>query len=353
MGFIAAGLAVAAVGAGVSAYGTAKNAEAIGDANAANSANENDLYNRQSDMLNNLIKRKNNKLQNIGNIFDRFEGGGAFGDTDTLRNLRTAQQDFSALAAGDFSGFERQLQQSLQETLTSTQQSGAPVGTFAGLAADQQMQMRLTGLQSAMGISEFTSNESNKLLGMEFGIMDQKFNTNYELDRTRVSNMNNYALGQAATEGVGLTAYGNAAQQVGSSVASYGMWQENMGLQQTSLANQSAQIANMANTQSQARPTVNPYTNSWTAPTIPRTNTVTSIYDGSNVPIPNYNGLPDGQPLGAPFPVDTPAVQNFNQGLGPIYIKPTPASNANDGTVLPPVSYNSALSRVGMRIAGA
>jgi len=242
MGVIAAGLAVAAVGAGVSAYGAAKNASAMKSANNAAAYEEDMLYERQSKNLNKLIKEKENKLYNLGDIFDRFESTGAFGDTETLKNLRTAQEDFSALAAGDFSGFESQLRKSMSDALVNTVGSGSPVGAYAQLAADTQMQYRKEGIQTAVGITEFLSNESSKLLGAEFGIMDQRFNSEYEIDRNRVANKNNYSLGAAATEGVALSAYGNAAAQMGGSIASFGAYQDGLKFQtqQLGIAQQKA-----------------------------------------------------------------------------------------------------------------
>lgn len=222
-----AGLAVTAVGTAVSAKGAADNADAMAKANANAGNSEDAFFGRQSGYLDTLIDKKNNKLKNLGNIFERFNSTGAFGDTNTLKNLRKAQEDYSALAAGDFSGFESQLRQSLSDSLIATAGSGAPIGTFAGLAAQDQMNLRGQGIQTSMGISDYLSKEANQLLGQEFGIMDQRFNTQYQMDRTKVTNVNNYALGQAGTVGVATQAYGQAAQQVGSSIASYGMFQQN------------------------------------------------------------------------------------------------------------------------------
>jgi hypothetical protein len=224
MGFIAAGLAVAAIGAGVSAYGTAQNAAAQKDAAQAAALSQQGLFDRQNQNLTDLINQKENKLYNAGNIFDRFKSTGAFGDTTTLENLRTAQQDFSNLAAGDFTGFEAQLKKSMGDALLSTGQSGAPIGTFAGLAADQQMQYRKEGLSAAIGVTDFLSNQTNQLLGQEFGIMDQKFNTGYQLDRDRVLGVNASNQQAAAQTGVGTIAYGNAGQSIGSSLLTYGMY---------------------------------------------------------------------------------------------------------------------------------
>jgi hypothetical protein len=248
MGFIAAGLAVAAVGAGVSAYGASKNASAMRDANQDASAAEDALFSRQSDNLNKLIRQKNKKLHNLGNIFDRFESTGAFGDTDTLKNLRTAQEDFSQLAAGDFTGFESQLRKSMSDALINTTGSGSPVGSFAQLAADTQMNYRKEGIQTSVGISDFLSAQANQLLGAEFGIMDQKFQSQYELDRSTTSNKANFNLGAAATEGVGMSAFGGALSQIGGSVASYGMFRDNQATQNRYLGIAEQQAASMGRT---------------------------------------------------------------------------------------------------------
>lgn len=260
MGVIAAGLAVAAVGAGVSAYGAAKNASAMKSANNAAAYEEDMLFDRQSKKLNKLVKQKENKLYDLGNIFDRFESTGAFGDTETLKNLRQAQEDFSLLAAGDFTGFESQLRKSMSDALVNTVGSGSPVGTYAQLAADTQMQYRKEGIQTAVGITEFLSNESSKLLGAEFGIMDQRFNSAYEMDRNRVANKNNYALGAAATEGVALSAYGNAAAQIGGGIATYGMYKDGLNFQNKQLGIAQQQVDLMKQRQNVASPSYTPPT---------------------------------------------------------------------------------------------
>lgn len=345
MGFVAAGIAAVAIGAGVAAYGASKNAAAVKSANNSNATNEDLLFDRQSKDLDQLITQKENKFYNQGNIFRRIGNTGAFGNTDTLKNLRQAQSDFSALAAGDFSGFESQLQKTISDSLITTQQSGAPVGTFAGLAADAQMNYRLTGLQTAMGISEFTSNEANKLLGTEFGIMDQRFNTDYQLDRTRISNIANYRLGAAATEGVAETAIGGAIQTVGSAVAGYGMGQQSMGMQQQSLDIQKGYLAQAQSGGGGA--TIAPYT--------------PATYQQPSFTPTNYN-IPNISNNSTFYPQATPAQQSpFSYGSGYQYTPSmVPTSNGYGSgyqsdqqlqMVLPPLTSSSALSSVGARVA--
>lgn len=230
MGFVAAGLAVAGIGSIMGASGAKKNAKAQKKA-AEKAARERQLlYERQSSKLNETIKEKEDKLYDLGNIFDRFESTGAFGDTNTLENIRTAQEDFSRLAAGDFTGFESQLRKSMSDALVGTVQSGAPIGTYAELAADSQMNFRLQGIQSAVGISEFLDSQSKSLLGLEFGIMDQEFETGYRLDADRVTGVAQENAKAAATAGIGQTALGGAISQIGSSISSFGTYTDKLAL---------------------------------------------------------------------------------------------------------------------------
>lgn len=366
-----AGIAITAVGAGVSAYGAKKNAEAIGAANASNAENEDLLYERQTNNLDKMIKSKNRKLKNLGGIFDRFESTGAFGDTNTLKNLRKAQSDFSQLAAGNFTAFEDQLKQNMSDALINTVGTGSPVGSYAELAANTQLAMRGQGIQTSVGISEFLSNEANKLLGAEFGIMDQKFNTGYQMDRTRVSNVANYRLGKAATEGMGAVAMGNAGMQIGSAITSYGMGTKTMDMQQgyldiakTQAANQNA-VANRA-----------PVNSNYTIPTyaIP---SATRLSSGGGGGWASGGTGPAFDTLGAP-PPDLPSngmefiggyqipsyIPNYGEyGGGSSYApaKPSnsaPTFNSDPSTmVLPPIGYNypssSILSSVGASIVRA
>jgi hypothetical protein len=222
----AIGLGLAGIGAIGSAIGTAKSAKAANKAAKANAKANEELYSRQSLSLDGLINEKKEKLYNLGGIFDRFESTGAFGDTDTLRNLRQAQSDFSSLAAGDFTGFEAQLRKGMSDALINTVGSGSPIGAFAGLAADQQMNFRKEGIGQALSISDYLSRESQSLLGNEFGILDQSFNTRYQLDKDRVQGVNAGRSAAAATQGVPQQAFGTAFQQAGGSAFSYGQHQD-------------------------------------------------------------------------------------------------------------------------------
>ena len=347
MGVIAAGLAVAAVGAGVSAYGAAKNASAMKSANNAAAYEEDLLYDRQSKKLNKLVKEKENKLYDLGNIFDRFESTGAFGDTETLENLRTAQEDFSALAAGDFTGFESQLRKSMSDALINTVGSGSPVGSYAQLAADTQMQYRKEGIQTAVGITEFLSNESSKLLGAEFGIMDQRFNSQYEMDRNRVANKNNYSLGAAATEGVALSAYGNAAAQVGGSIASFGAYQDGLDFQTKQLNSAQQQANGMAVNQNRSIPTYS--VPKYNGPPINYSN---ASYASNLEPIPPQGGWGD---LPLPESSSYIPVSPWSRPWGKEQwdIKQYPEEAGYNNMVLPDRSATASLSSIGRQIVSA
>lgn len=297
MGIVAAGLAVAAAGAGVSAYGAHKNAKSIQSAAQANAYGEEELFKRQTKELNKLVKQKENKLYNLGNIFDRFESTGAFGDTETLKNLRQAQSDFSELAAGDFTAFDAQLKKSMSDALVSTVGSGSPIGAYAGLAADTQMQYRTQGLQTAIGITDFLSNESMKLLGTEFGIMDQRYQNQYNLDRSKTTNIANFNSQKAAQEGVGMVAGGNALAQVGGMMSSYGLYNQGLDFQKQQLNIANQQATSMGSRSNRASQSVYPSGN-FSIPNIPEpimpdlnnttVGSIPSAYDLPSYGSPNY-----------------------------------------------------------------
>lgn len=238
-GAIIAGAAIAAVGAGVSAYGTAQNAAAVGDAAEFAIALEQKLAKEQHAKLQTLITDKEEKLSGINTILDRFEGGAAFGNSDVLKNIREAQSEFAALGAGDFSGFQNQLDSILKATLANTYGSGAAEGTFTQLAADTVMGLRQQGLQSALTTGEFLSAESNRLLGAEFGIMDQEFETQYMIERNKTSGITGNQMIAAEQKGVGMQAAGGALQSIGSLTTSVGGYFNNMNMidKQMSMAN--------------------------------------------------------------------------------------------------------------------
>ena len=76
---------------------------------------------------------------------------------DTISNIRLAQQQQSALAAGDFSGAGQAMrdimQSSLFDTASLTRDSAA--GAFANISTANRMNLMNSGLQNAMGIGSW------------------------------------------------------------------------------------------------------------------------------------------------------------------------------------------------------
>ena len=337
MSFVAVAVGAVAVGAGVSAYGTAKNASAQRDAAKKSAQNLEGLYLRGSDALTDLTKSKERKLTHLGNIFGRFQSTGAFGKTDTVRKLRQAQEDFASLAAGDFTAFESQVKKSMSDALVSTVGSGSPVGTYAQLAADTQMNYRLQGIQTATGVSEFLSNEANKLLGAEFGIMDQRFQSAYQMDKDRVLGVNSAKQQAAATEGVGITAAGNALQQVGSFALTGIKYQNDQNYQNESLQIAKDRVANMKSNQKGSY-------------VPPPTSLTSRSPSGSHTPTPELPVLDDyGNPT------DQFNQSPFSYGSGYKYTPSVvPTSSSGYGVLPSKLTYNSSImSSIGSRIVSA
>lgn len=354
MGFIAAGLAVAAVGAGVSAYGAAKNASAKAKAASYGIQGEQDLYERQSKELNKLIKQKNKDVAGVQNVLDRLVQKGIIGGgrKNVIRKLQSTQKDYAKLAAGNFDPFEKLLKSRMNDALIGTVSTGAPIGTYAELSAETLNTLRQQGIQTTENIGGYLSNEGTKrlneeyrMLGTEFGVMDQKFNTAYQLDRTRVTNQSNLQMQKAATEGVGLTAFGNAAQSIGTSIATYGMYQDGLGIQNKSLDLQRDQLNNSSTAvggSSYVPPAISAYTPS---------------YGGyGNGDIPAVEKLPvfTDPPVSATYDAyGRPMTPRFTN---PYDINSVMMENMNDGSVLPPkISYNqlssSVLASIGRKVA--
>ena len=72
-------------------------------------------------------------------------------------NLRGAQNDFSALAAGDFSAFKNELNASLSRA--GAEAFGSPVGTTFNIAARDRFNFRTASLNNTMKINDFFASE--------------------------------------------------------------------------------------------------------------------------------------------------------------------------------------------------
>lgn len=217
------GLALSAIGTGFAASGASKNARAIRKEQRRVQAREDAFANEWNQNLETLVSDKRSELDNLGTIFDRMTSSGAFGNTETLRNLRQTQEDFSALAAGDFSGFESQLRSALNDQFIRS--AGSPVGTYTQLGAETMLNLRLAGAQQSQSTTALLNDLSYQALGHEFGIMDQQFNTGYQIGRNRLSAINQAGAAAAQTQGVQQSAIGQGMQQFGSVLTNYGITQ--------------------------------------------------------------------------------------------------------------------------------
>lgn len=224
MGAIIAGAAIAAVGAGVSAYGASQSASAQKDAAKYAALLEKRFADEQTTKLDTLITEKTNRLDGINTILEKYNGGGAFSSNDVLANIRKAQADTSALAAGDFTAFQGQLESIMKSTLAGTYGSGSPIGTFANLSASNIYNLRSQGLNSALQTGQFLNAASTDLLTSEFGLLDQQFNTQYQIGRNKITAITGDLATAAQQTGIGTSAVGGALSSIGSGIATSGAY---------------------------------------------------------------------------------------------------------------------------------
>lgn len=217
MGALIAAAAVAAVGAGASAYGASQNASATRDAAKMNSYLAGQFAKNQNKQLDLLIADKEDRLGNLSTILDEYSGGAAFGSSDVLANIRKAQSDYASLAAGDFTAFESQLNNLLSANLANTYGSGAAAGVFENLSANTLAGLRQQGLSNAISTGQALASETYNILGLEFGIMDQRFQTQYEIGAQKLAVQSGAAMQAASQAGVGMSATGQALSSIGSS----------------------------------------------------------------------------------------------------------------------------------------
>jgi hypothetical protein len=253
MSLLAAGIgaATSVFGSLFGSRGAKKRAKAERQAAELAIKREQDLHSRWSTNLEDLISQKEDKLFDLGGIFDRFQSTGAFGRTNTEQNLRRAQEDFALLAAGDFTAFEQQLRKTMSDALVTTVGTGSPIGAFAQFGADAQMGMRLQGMQSATGLSDFFASQAQNLLGLEFGLMDQSFEVGYNLDRNQISAINQQGQLAAQQAGASQMAMGSFLNNTGQALMGFaGYVQQSQELQRQHDARM-AQIGGMQRQQPQ------------------------------------------------------------------------------------------------------
>ena len=159
-----------------------------------------------------------------------------FGDasSSTLSNLRKAQSDFAALAAGDTSGFSKEVSNIVRSSLANT--FGGPRGSFENTSAKNLFAFRQGGMQSAMGLTDFFNRAGSQLTNAKFGILDQTFNQQLALRQNELSQINNFRFGKAETAGVGWMGVGNVMNAAAGALSGFGTSQSNA----TALADQKA-----------------------------------------------------------------------------------------------------------------
>lgn len=212
------------IGSIFSGIGASKNASAIRKATAAASGRVSAFTN---EFTAESKDQKANKLNILGNSEDVFRriGGFIFGDTETEDNLRKAQGQFSALAAGDTSGFTREIESIVKSAFANT--SGSPKGAFENLSARNLFDFRSQGLNNALSLTNQIAGLGQGLINTEFGINDQDFNNRMRLRENEVNQLNALSLQSAQTRGAGAAAIGNAFNTFGQGMAAYGQAQYN------------------------------------------------------------------------------------------------------------------------------
>jgi hypothetical protein len=293
MGYMAAAAVVAIAGAASSYMGASKSAKAAEKAAKKGIKDENRFYSKWSEKAEDYQEQKLDKLYNQADVFDRFDSA-AFGDTDTYDNLRKAQNDFSKLAAGDFSAFESQIRKTMSDALVNTVGSGSPIGSFAGIAADAQLNYRQQGLANATNLSNFFSAEGNRLLGLEFGVMDQGFDIQYQLDRTKTTNINNLRSMQASQAGVGLSALGGGLSSIAGIMSSYNTSQQNQQAIADNRAYQQEQIGIMRDYYGRSNAGQQTYQSTSARPTFNYGQSAAGSFDLSQVIDPATANYPSG-----------------------------------------------------------
>lgn len=222
MGYIIAGLAIAAVGSGASAYGSSQQADAAEDAAKYAAYLNKKFGDEQLDKLDALTEQKTERLKEVGSILEEYGGGPTAGSQENLDLLRKTQNDFLRMGAGDFEAFDAQLKDVMAATLANTQGSGAPAGAFTQLSAQNINALRQQGIQSGISIGQLLAGESFNLLGSEFSILDQDFNLGYQIGKNQIDAIAGYQQQAAQSAGADWQAGGSFLTNIGSALVSYG-----------------------------------------------------------------------------------------------------------------------------------
>ena len=223
-----------------------------------------------------------------------------FGDPsqDTFANLRKSQSDFAQLAAGKTGNFTKEVASIVQGALANT--FGGPRGSFENLSAKNMLSFRQSGLQSALGLTDFFNRTGSQLTNAKFGILDQTFERQLALRQNQLNQISSLRLGKAQQSGVGWMAAGNVANAIGGAASNVGSFLQN----QTALADQKQfnndQLAIMRKRQDQSQP-INYQQPSYYTPAM-NTPSMPAFNPQPNYPMPMDNSFGGNPYLTIPYP---------------------------------------------------
>lgn len=327
------------LGSVLGGIGASKRAKAI---KTALKRNKKDVIKFTSDQLGRSDKLGEEKQTYLeeGDPFTEM-GRFIFGDPsqDTFANLRKSQSDFAQLAAGKTDNFSREVSSIVQGALANT--FGGPRGSFENLSAKNMLSFRQSGLQSALGLTDFFNRTGSQLTNAKFGILDQTFERQLGLRQNQLNQINAIRLGKAQQSAVGWMAAGNVANAVGGAASNIGSYFQN----ETALADQrqfnTDQLAIMRQRQDQSQP-MNYQQPSYYQP--PESN-----YQPNNVnfggALPNY--FDGGSQFGGAMPSFLDTFGGFNYGRQSAMAPPTTGYQGSSAAAynslgvlpLPPVGF--------------
>lgn len=236
------GFAANALGSIFNAFGTSQRSDAIKKMTRKNQRLINDFaYEFNDESAENKVK-KDNILASSSDVFDRL-GGFIFGETDSLSNLRDAQENFSEMAAGNFDNFSQETQSLISSALANTH--GGPQGSFENLSAKNLFDFRSKGLQNALAATNNLSTLGNNLISTEFGVMDQDFERRLKIGQYRVEQNIAQQNMRAGVEGSTMAGIGNSLSTLGQGYNSYQNAQNQLQIANSSMANTNAQTAHL------------------------------------------------------------------------------------------------------------
>jgi hypothetical protein len=225
MAIAAAAAGSAVVGSILGGIGASKRAKALKKAMRYNIKDVRKFTTDQLERSDKLGQQKQTYLEE-GDPFTDM-GRFIFGDPskDTYANLRKSQSDFAQLAAGNTSNFSREVASIVQSSLANT--FGGPRGSFENTSAKNLLSFRQSGLQSALGLTDFFNRTGSQLTNAKFGILDQTFERQINLRQNQLNQVNALRLGRAQQSGTGWMAAGNVFTTLSGALSNFGMAKSN------------------------------------------------------------------------------------------------------------------------------